>query len=52
MQIRTRLSLQFALLVGSILIAFTVLIYALSANYRKQEFTERLRESLAGQKNV
>jgi signal transduction histidine kinase len=44
MQIRTRLSLQFALLVGSILIAFTVLIYALSANYRKQEFTERLRE--------
>ncbi len=44
MQIRTRLTLQFALLVGSILVAFTLLIFILSANYRKQEFNERLKE--------
>ncbi|KAF0194853.1 MAG: signal transduction histidine kinase [Bacteroidetes bacterium] len=44
MQIRTRLTLQFALLVGGILIAFSILIYTLSANYRKQEFTQRLKE--------
>lgn len=44
MQIRTRLSLQFALIVGSILVIFSVMIYTLSANYRKQEFADRLRE--------
>ncbi|MBK6963060.1 MAG: HAMP domain-containing histidine kinase [Bacteroidales bacterium] len=44
MQIRTRLALQFALLVGGILIAFSLMIYILSANYRKQEFTQRLKE--------
>ena len=44
MQIRTKLALQFALLVGGILIAFSFLIYILSANYRKQEFTQRLKE--------
>jgi signal transduction histidine kinase len=44
MQIRTRLALQFALLVGGILIAFSLMIYILSANYRKQEFTQRLNE--------
>ncbi|MFH1121123.1 MAG: HAMP domain-containing sensor histidine kinase [Bacteroidota bacterium] len=44
MQIRTRLTLQFAFLVGGILIAFSILIYTLSANYRKQEFTQRLKE--------
>lgn len=44
MQIRTRLTLQFALLVGGILITFSVLIYTLSANYRKQEFIQRLKE--------
>lgn len=44
MQIRTKLSLQFALLVGGILICFSLLIYILSANYRKQEFTQRLKE--------
>jgi len=44
MQIRTKLALQFALLVGGILIAFSMLIYTLSANYRKQEFTQRLKE--------
>ncbi|PKP04529.1 MAG: two-component sensor histidine kinase [Bacteroidetes bacterium HGW-Bacteroidetes-9] len=44
MQIRTRLTLQFALLVGGILITFSILIYTLTANYRKQEFTQRLKE--------
>lgn len=44
MQIRTRLTLQFALLAGSILVAFSILIYSLSANYRKQEFRMRLKE--------
>ncbi|NTW24370.1 MAG: HAMP domain-containing histidine kinase [Lentimicrobium sp.] len=44
MQIRTKLALQFALLVGGILITFSMLIYTLSANYRKQEFTQRLKE--------
>jgi len=44
MQIRTKLTLQFALLVGGILVAFSILIYTLSANYRKQEFAQRLKE--------
>lgn len=44
MQIRTKLSLQFALIVGGILLSFTVIIYTLSASYRKQEFTQRLKE--------
>lgn len=44
MQIRTKLTLQFAIMAGSILIAFSILVYSLSANYRKQEFEERLKE--------
>ena len=44
MQIRTRLTLQFALMAGGMLVAFSVMIYSLSANYRKQEFKERLKE--------
>ncbi|MCB9015589.1 MAG: HAMP domain-containing histidine kinase [Lentimicrobiaceae bacterium] len=44
MQIRTKLSLSFALLVGGILITFSFLIYTLSATYRKQEFSSRLKE--------
>jgi len=44
MQIRTKLTLQFALMAGGILVAFSLVIYSLSANYRKQEFKERLRE--------
>ncbi|MBW6491794.1 MAG: HAMP domain-containing histidine kinase [Lentimicrobium sp.] len=44
MQIRTKLTLQFAMMAGSILFAFSILVYSLSANYRKQEFEERLKE--------
>lgn len=44
MQIRNKLTLRFALLSGSILFAFSLLIYTLSATYRKQEFNERLME--------
>lgn len=44
MQIRNKLTLRFALLVGSFLLAFSVVIYVLSANYRKQEFNQRLKE--------
>lgn len=44
MQIRTKLTLQFALMAGGILVAFSLVIFSLSANYRKQEFKERLRE--------
>ncbi len=44
MQIRTRLTLQFALMAGGMLVVFSLMIYSLSANYRKQEFKERLKE--------
>ncbi|HLN54111.1 MAG TPA: HAMP domain-containing sensor histidine kinase [Lentimicrobium sp.] len=44
MQIRNKLTLRFATLAGSILLAFSILIYALSANYRKHEFNQRLKE--------
>ncbi|GAB1403739.1 hypothetical protein MASR1M74_09170 [Lentimicrobium sp.] len=44
MQIRTKLSLQFALLTGAILVVFSVAIFLFSANHRKQEFTNRLSE--------
>lgn len=44
MQIRTRLTLQFALMAGGILVAFSLIVYSLSANYRKMEFKERLKE--------
>lgn len=44
MQIRNKLTLRFALLVGSLLFAFSLVIYTLSANYRKQEFNQRLKE--------
>lgn len=44
MQIRTRLTLQFALMAGGMLVIFSVMIYSLSANYRKQEFEDRLKE--------
>lgn len=44
MQIRNKLTLRFALLVGSFLLAFSLVIYTLSANYRKQEFNQRLKE--------
>ncbi len=44
MQIRNKLTLRFALLVGSLLLAFSIVIYALSATYRKLEFNQRLKE--------
>lgn len=44
MQIRNKLTLRFALLVGSLLLAFSLVIYALSATYRKIEFNQRLKE--------
>ena len=44
MQIRNKLTLRFALLVGSLLLVFSVIIYTLSASYRKQEFNQRLKE--------
>lgn len=44
MQIRNKLTLRFAFLVGSLLLAFCIIIYILSANYRKQEFNQRLKE--------
>lgn len=44
MQIRNKLTLRFAIVVGSLLLAFSLVIYFLSANYRKQEFNQRLKE--------
>jgi len=44
MQIRNKLTLRFAALTGSILLAFSILIYGLSASYRKHEFEQRLKE--------
>lgn len=44
MQIRNKLTLRFAIVVGSLLLAFSLIIYLLSANYRKQEFNQRLKE--------
>ena len=42
MTIRNRISLQFSLIVASILILFSVLVYITSAQYRQEEFFERL----------
>ncbi len=44
MQIRNKLTLRFAILVGGLLLGFCITIYILSANYRKQEFNQRLKE--------
>lgn len=44
MQIRNKLTLRFAMLVGSLLFAFAIIIFTLSATYRKQEFNQRLKE--------
>jgi signal transduction histidine kinase len=44
MQIRNKLTLRFAIVVGSLLLAFSINIYFLSANYRKQEYNQRLKE--------
>lgn len=43
MKIRTRIALQFTLLVAAILMLFSFLIYSVSADYRQDEFFDRLR---------
>jgi two-component system sensor histidine kinase ArlS len=43
MTIRSRISGQFTLIVASILISFSLLIYLVSATYRREEFYERLK---------
>ena len=44
MKIRSRLTLQFTVIVASILILFSLTIYFLSAYYRQQEFYSRLQD--------
>lgn len=43
MTIRNRIAGQFSLIVATILVAFSVLIYFVSATYRREEFYERLK---------
>lgn len=43
MQIRTRLTIKFAVIVASILLLATITVYYFSAQYREQEFYSRLR---------
>ncbi|MBD2702062.1 HAMP domain-containing histidine kinase [Spirosoma sp. BT702] len=43
MTIRNRIALQFSLIVASILVVFSVLIYFISATYRREEFYDRLK---------
>lgn len=45
MNIRTRLTVLFALLVGSIILLFSLSIYYLFDQYREREFYERLRQN-------
>ncbi|CCH55945.1 histidine kinase [Fibrisoma limi BUZ 3] len=42
MTIRNRISLQFTLIVASILVVFSGMVYITSANYRQEEFYNRL----------
>lgn len=44
MKIRTRITLQFSIIVSVILIAFSIIIYSLLGNFRKTEFLDRLRD--------
>jgi len=44
MQIRTKITYQFTLIVALILIVFSIAIYYLSANYRQNEFYSRLKD--------
>lgn len=44
MTIRYRIASQFSLIVASILVVFSLLIYATSATYRQEEFYERLKQ--------
>ncbi len=43
MTIRNRIALQFSLIVASILIVFSIVIYVVSATYRREEFYDRLK---------
>ncbi len=42
MKIRNRIALQFTVIVASILVTFSVLVYSISANFREEEFNDRL----------
>jgi signal transduction histidine kinase len=44
MKFRTRLTLQFSVVVSVILITFSFIIYTLLSDFRKDEFIERLRD--------
>ncbi len=44
MKIRTRLNIQFALIVASILLFFSLAVYFLFSNFREQDFYGRLRD--------
>lgn len=44
MTIRNQISGQFSIIVASILTVFSLVIYGLSANYRQEEFYERLKK--------
>ncbi len=43
MKIRTRIALQFTVLVAAILLLFSFLIYSVSADFRQDEFFDRLK---------
>ncbi len=47
MKIRTRITLQFTVIVSVILIVFAIAIYFFSANHREEEFYTRLRDKAA-----
>jgi signal transduction histidine kinase len=44
MKIRTRITLQFSIIVSVILITFSIIIYSLLSNFRKTEFSNRLKD--------
>lgn len=43
MTIRNRIALQFSIIVASILVVFSLVIYFVSSTYRREEFYERLK---------
>ena len=42
MNIRTKLTLQFTIIIALILIVFSITLYYFHANYRKKEYLERV----------
>ena len=44
MQIRTKIAIQFTIIIAAILIIFSLAIYYTSENFRKQEFYNRLTD--------